>query len=104
MALPTLTPEQRAAALAKAGAVRRARSEMLADVKAGKLSLKAVLDRAAKGEEMVKKTKVTALIKALPGYGPAKAAKLMADAEIDENRRIGGLGDRQRQALLAATA
>ncbi|NUP47128.1 MAG: integration host factor, partial [Catenulispora sp.] len=71
MALPTLTPEQRAAALAKAGEVRRARSEMLADVKAGKLSLKAVLDRAAKGEEMVKKTKVTALIKALPGYGPA---------------------------------
>ena len=104
MALPTLTPEQRAAALAKAGEVRRARSEMLADVKAGKLSLKAVLDRAAKGEEMVKKTKVTALIKALPGYGPAKEAKLMADAEIDENRRIGGLGDRQRQALLAATA
>ena len=104
MALPTLTPEQRAAALAKAGEVRRARSEMLADVKAGKLSLKAVLDRAAKGEEMVKKTKVTALIKALPGYGPANAAKLMADAEIDENRRIGGLGDRQRQALLAATA
>lgn len=102
MALPTLTPEQRAAALAKAGEVRRARSEMLADVKAGKLSLKAVLDRAAKGEEMVKKTKVTALIKALPGYGPAKAAKLMADAEIDENRRIGGLGDRQRQALLDA--
>jgi hypothetical protein len=53
---------------------------------------------------MVKKTKVTALIKALPGYGPAKAAKLMADAEIDENRRIGGLGDRQRAALLAATS
>jgi hypothetical protein len=104
MALPTLTPEQRAAALAKAGEVRRARSEMLAAVKAGTLSLNAVLDRAAKGEEMVKKTKVTALIKALPGYGPAKAAKLMADAEIDENRRIGGLGERQRQALLTATS
>jgi len=104
MALPTLTPEQRAAALAKAGEVRRARSEMLAAVKAGTLDLKTVLDRAAKGEDMVKKTKVTAMIKALPGYGPAKAAKLMADAEIDENRRIGGLGDRQRQALLAATA
>lgn len=104
MALPTLTPEQRTAALAKAGEVRRARSEMLASVKDGKLTLKAVLDKAAAGEEMVKKTKVTALIKALPGYGPAKAAKLMETAEIDENRRVGGLGERQRQALLAATA
>ncbi|MBK3587155.1 integration host factor, partial [Streptomyces sp. MBT57] len=41
--LPALTPEQRAEALAKAGRVRKERSEMLAALKAGRLSLLDVL-------------------------------------------------------------
>ncbi|WP_040808447.1 integration host factor, actinobacterial type [Nocardia concava] len=101
MALPTMTPEQRSEALAKAAAVRKARSEMIAEVKKGSLSLSELLKRADK-EDLVKKTKVAAVIKALPGIGPVKAAKLMDEAEIPADRRIGGLGSRQRAALLEA--
>ncbi|AYF76488.1 integration host factor [Nocardia yunnanensis] len=101
MALPTMTPEQRSEALAKAAAVRKARSEMIAEVKKGSLSLSELLKRADK-EDLVKKTKVSAVIKALPGIGPVKAAKLMDEAEIPADRRIGGLGSRQRAALLEA--
>ena len=71
MALPTLTPEQRAEALAKAQAARKKRSELLASVKSGKLSIAQVL---AKHDDVTKKTKVAQVIRAMPGYGPAKAA------------------------------
>jgi signal recognition particle GTPase len=99
MALPTLTPEQRADALAKAQAARKERSELLAKVKAGKVSIAQLLDRT---DNVAKKTKVSQVIKALPGYGPAKAAAVMEEAGIDDNRRVGGLGDQQRRKLLDA--
>jgi hypothetical protein len=101
MALPTLTPEQRADALAKAQAARKKRSELLASVKAGKTSIAQVL---AKTDDITKKTKVAQVIKAMPGYGPAKAAAVMEEAGIDDNRRVGGLGDQQRKKLLDAVA
>lgn len=99
MALPTLTPEQRAAALAKAQAARKERSELLAAVKAGSVSVSTLL---ARSDDITKKTKVAQVLRALPGYGPAKAAALMEEAGIDENRRVGGLGDQQRRKLLEA--
>jgi len=99
MPLPTLTPEQRADALAKAQAARKKRSELLASVKAGKTSIAQVL---AKTDEITKKTKVSQVIKAMPGYGPAKAQAVMEEAGIDDNRRVGGLGDQQRKKLLDA--
>lgn len=43
--LPSLTSEQRAEALAKAGRIRKERSEMLVALKAGRISLLDVLDR-----------------------------------------------------------
>ncbi len=98
MALPTLTPEQRAEALAKAQEARKERSELLAALKAGTLSLADVL---ARQDNVAKKTKVTQVLKALPGYGPAKVAALIEKLGIDENRRVGGLGEQQRARLLA---
>ncbi len=99
MALPVLTDEQRAAALAKAAEARKVRSELFAAVKAGQLSVSAVLAK-ADTDEIVKKTKVLALIKALPGVGAVKAAKILDDLSIADTRRIGGLGANQRQALI----
>lgn len=101
MALPPMTPEQRAAALASAAAARQARSELLRQVKAGEVGLAELLERAA-DEDLVKKMKVLAVIKALPGVGPVKVDKMMMEAEIADNRRMGGLGPRQRAALLDA--
>ena len=103
MALPVLTPEQRTAALAKAAEARTARSKLLDAVKSGELSVADVLAK-AENDEIVKKTKVSALIKALPGVGSVRAAQLLEQLSIADTRRIGGLGANQREALLAAVA
>jgi SOS response regulatory protein OraA/RecX len=101
MALPTLTPEQRAEALKKAAAARTARKELRDAIAAGKETIPNVLSR-AKSDQIVGKTKVADLLKSLPGYGPAKVNALLQQTGIDASRRAAGLGDRQRQALLDA--
>ncbi|HWE92162.1 MAG TPA: integration host factor, actinobacterial type [Pseudonocardiaceae bacterium] len=101
MALPNLTPEQRQAALAKAAEARQARTKLLNDIKAGKETIPTVLAR-AKEDAVVGKTKVAQLIRALPGYGPAKVTAILDEAGIPVERRAAGLGDRQRAALLTA--
>ena len=101
LALPPLSPEQRAAALAKAAEARAARAQLLAGLTTGQQTLAAVLARAST-DEVVAKTKVVALLKALPGVGDKRAAALMTQVGIPAPRRAAGLGERQRQALLAA--
>ena len=101
MALPTLTPEQRAEALKKAAAARTARKELRDAIASGKETIPSVLSR-AKSDQIVGKTKVADLLKSLPGYGPAKVSALLQQTGIDASRRAAGLGDRQRQALLDA--
>lgn len=101
MALPTLTPEQRAEALAKAAEARKARSELLASIKSGDKSIEHVLAR-AKEDKTIGKTKVSALLKAVPGLGAVKVANLMEEAGIDPERRAAGLGERQRRTLVEA--
>ena len=98
MPLPVLTPEQRQAALASAAAGRTARAALKGDLKAGTTTLATVLDRA--GEPAVGKMKVSALLEALPKVGKVKATELMVELGIAENRRVAGLGDRQRSELL----
>lgn len=101
MALPTLTPEQRAEALKKAAAARTARKELRDAIAKGEETIPDVLSR-AKTDTIVGKTRVRDLLKSLPGYGPAKVTALLEQTGIDEGRRAAGLGDRQRQALLDA--
>ena len=98
MAIPTLTPEERQAALEKAKIARIKRAEVRDDLKSGKLSLKDVLNM--KDDEIVGRMKVSTLIETLPGYGKAKAAKVMGELKIAESRRLRGLGERQEAALL----
>ena len=101
VALPTLTPEQRADALAKAAEARKARSELLASIKSGKQAIGSVLGR-AKDDKTIGKTKVAALLKAVPGLGAVKVAALLEQAGIDPDRRAAGIGERQRAALIDA--
>lgn len=99
MALPQLTDEQRAAALAKAALARKARAELKERLKRGGTDLKAVL-KEAETNEILGKMKVSALLEALPKVGKVKAAEIMDELEIAATRRVRGLGDRQRKALL----
>lgn len=98
MAIPQLTQEERKAALEKAKAARIKRAEVRDELKDGKLSLQDVLDM--KKDPIVGRMHVSTLIETLPGYGKAKAEKIMAELHIAETRRLRGLGDRQEAALL----
>ena len=99
MALPQLTDEQRKEALAKAAEARKARAELKEQLKRGDISLKEVLAKAS-SDEIIGKTKVSALLEALPKVGKVKAKEIMDELEIAQTRRLRGLGDRQRRALL----
>ncbi|KGF14878.1 MULTISPECIES: integration host factor, actinobacterial type [Corynebacterium] len=99
MALPQLTPEQRAAALEKAAQARKVRAELKDKLKRGATDLPEVL-KLADEDEIIGKMKVSALLEALPKVGKVKAQEIMTDLEIAQTRRLRGLGDRQRRALL----
>ena len=99
MALPQLTEEQRAAALEKAAAARRARAELKDRLKRGGTTIGEVLKQ-SDSDEVLGKMKVSALLEAMPGVGKVRAAAIMGDLEIAPSRRLRGLGDRQRKALL----
>ncbi len=100
MALPQLTEEQRTAALEKAAAARRARAELKDRLKRGGTNLKEVLSQ-SETDEVLGKMKVSALLEAMPGVGKVRAQQIMERLEIAPSRRLRGLGDRQRKALLA---
>ena len=97
MALPQLTDEQRKAALEKAAQARHERAELREKIKSGKVSLESVLESE---DPIVGRMKVSTLIESLPGYGKAKAAKIMDELGISASRRVKGLGARQREQLL----
>nr|WP_305083330.1 MULTISPECIES: integration host factor, actinobacterial type [unclassified Corynebacterium] len=94
-----MTPEQRQEALAKAAEARKQRAELKASLKRGDTDLKQVLDK-AESDEIIGKTKVSALLEAMPKVGKVKAREIMEELEIAQTRRLRGLGDRQRRALL----
>ena len=99
MALPQLTAEQRAAALEKAAAARKVRAELKERLKRGGTTLSQVLAD-ANTDEALAKLKVSALLESLPGVGKVRAGQLMEQFDIAASRRVRGLGERQRQALL----
>ncbi len=100
MALPKLTPEQRAAALEKAAAARASRADVKKRLKyqGGTISEVVAL---AKEDDAIAKLRVTELLESLPGIGKIKARQIMADVGIAESRRVGGLGPHQIEKLVA---
>jgi DNA uptake protein ComE-like DNA-binding protein len=98
VALPPLTPEQRAAALEKAAAARKARAELKLKLKSSGTSLTDVLV-AGQTDEAIGKMKVEALLEAMPGVGKVRAQRIMERLEISPSRRVRGLGAKQRDAL-----
>jgi hypothetical protein len=98
---PVLTPEQREQALAKAAEARRARAELKEKLKMGALRLPDLLEQ-AEGDDHIGKMKVLAVIEALPGVGKVKARRTMEEIGIADTRRVRGLGEQQKKALLEA--
>jgi transposase len=99
VALPALTAEQRAEALEKAAAARRARAEVKARLKDSQTSVAEVI-RQGQEDEVIGKMKVSSLLEALPGIGKVRAQQIMAEIGIAPTRRLRGLGPQQVSTLV----
>ncbi len=66
MALPAMMAEQRA----KAAEARTARRALLAEVACGAVSVAEVFARS--GQDLAGRTRVVQVLRAVPGYGPAR--------------------------------
>jgi transposase len=98
VALPPLTPEQRAAALEKAAKARKERAEVKNKLKKAETKLPEVL-KEGQTDDVVGKMKVSALLESMPGVGKVRAKQIMERLGIAESRRVRGLGANQRTAL-----
>ena len=99
MPLPELDAESRRQALERAAEARKIRAELKQQLKAGEIDFAEVLRR-AEDDEIVAKTKVSAVLEALPKVGKVRARKLMERLDISPSRRVRGLGANQREKLL----
>jgi ribosomal protein S13 len=98
MGLPSLTPEERAAALEKAARARKERAEVKNRLKRGATTLSDVIKEGAH-DDVIGKMKVSALLESLPGVGKVRAKQIMERLGIAESRRVRGLGVNQRRDL-----
>lgn len=96
---PALTDDERRENLRRAARARHERAEMLRRVKAGEVDPRGVLMRR---DPVAARTRVGAFVRSWPGYGEARAQGLLRRLRISPDRRLGGLGKRQREALAAA--
>jgi guanylate kinase len=96
---PELTSAQRAAALAKSTAARQVRAAIKARVKAGELSLSAILTLAV-NDEAIAKMRIVELLESFSGVGKVRALAILDKLNISATRRIQGLGVTQRENLL----
>ena len=80
---------------AKSREARQARKTLLEDIKSGAETVSAVVDRGQSDP-------VGWEDEGLPGYGVTRAHAVLQEAGIPEDRRVAGLGSRQRDALLQA--
>jgi hypothetical protein len=99
MALPQLTPEQRADALKKSAVARRERAAVKNRLKYAQGKLSEVIAE-GKNNDVIGKMKVSALLESMPGVGRVRARKIMDEVGISETRRVRGLGNNQIAALI----
>lgn len=97
--LPTLTEEQRRAAVERAVRNRKLRAQVLRDLADGRLTIKEVV--AKRDDPVVGRIRVKSILKGVPGIGRVKLERAMDELGIAGNRCVRGLGANQREALVA---
>lgn len=90
-----LTDEQRAENLARAAQTRVERAALKKRMKAGEVS---VAD--AMADPIAQRMPARQFIAAMPGIGKAHAEFVAEKLHLAKNRRVGGLGDRQREGVM----
>lgn len=97
--LPKMTDEQRAAALKRATEVRIERTEFKNLMKKGEISLADAL-----ADDRAKRIRVRSFLMCVPGVGKVTTGDIMRKLGIAENRRVQGLGSRQREGIIELVA
>ncbi len=97
--VPARTDAQRSEALAAAIEARRERSRLRTALKARQMSAVDVLV-GAQTNPLWAGLKVAWLLECLPGVGRVRAERMMSALGIATSRRVQGLGERQRAALI----
>lgn len=100
MALKDLSPQERAAARSKALEARSARADLKERFRQETVGLREVFT-AADQDPAIARMRTVDLLETLHGVGEVRAAAIMQACEISPSRRLGGLGRRQREALIA---
>lgn len=97
---PMLTPDERAAALAKASSARKCRAEVKMKIKAGLLDIESVYEL-SHSVEAISKMRVAEMLESITGVGKIRALAMMDRLNISPTRRIKGLGRNQLKNLLS---
>ncbi len=95
---PPMTEEQRLEALARAQKAREATTEARSRLARREVDPLDVLENA---DGAFARLRVRRFLTAIPGIGTLMADRIMESCGIARNRRVAGLGCRQRQALAA---
>jgi hypothetical protein len=77
--------------------MRKERAAVREKLKAGEMTIQEALESTS---EVISKMRVSYLLESLPQIGKITAAKIMEEIGISANRRVQGLGERQKKALL----
>lgn len=100
--MPRVTPPEvdRVAASRAAVAARRARAEVKRSIAERRRSPSEVLEAGWANPGSAEATlRVRELVSSIPGLGPVRSARILAELGISESKRVGGLGVRQRVIL-----
>ena len=85
-------------ALQRANDIRTRRAQLKRDLKAGRMSIDALL---LNPPEFLETAKVFDMLLAVPKYGRVKANKILQQCRISPSKTIGGLSERQRSELVS---
>jgi hypothetical protein len=99
--IPDRSLNQRMDALAIANDIRGKRARLKRDVKAGRVSVPALI---ADPPEYIATMKVMDLLLATPKIGSVKAVRVLRDLAISPSKTAGGLSERQRIKLVQMLA
>jgi S13-like protein len=94
---PSRSTVQRLEALRRANEIRIGRARLKRALATGSVRITDIL---ATPPECVRSQKVQALLLALPTYGPARVARLLAQCQISSAKTVAGLSERQRGELI----
>src|ERR671938_468926 len=97
-AAPERSLIQRMDALQRANQVRTRRAQLKKDLKAGRVSIHALL---LDPPEYLLTAKVFDMLLAVPKYGRVKVNKILTQCRISPSKTIGGLSERQRGELVS---